>query len=47
MGITVLLQMTAFYIVKYIVYIALILGAIVLGKTWATHSKNGKEKAEE
>lgn len=47
MGIVTLLQMTAFYIVKYIVYIAIILGAVVLGKTWATHSKNKKNKAED
>lgn len=47
MGIATLLQMTAFYIVKYIVYIVIILGAIVLGKNWAAHSKKGKEKIEE
>lgn len=47
MGIATLLQMTAFYIVKYIVYIAIILGAVVLGKTWADHSKKGKEKSED
>lgn len=47
MGIATLLQMTAFYIVKYIVYIAIILGAVVLGKTWAAHSKKGKKKLED
>ena len=46
MGIATLLQMTAFYIVKYIVYIAIILGAVVLGKRWADHSKKEKEKTE-
>ena len=45
MGITTLLQMTAFYIVKFVVYIAIILGAVVLGKNWAAHSK--KEKKED
>lgn len=45
MGITTLLQMTAFYIVKFVVYIAIILGAVVLGKNWAAHSK--KEKTED
>jgi len=47
MGIATLLQMTAFYIVKYIVYIGIILGAVVLGKKWAAHSKKEKEQTED
>lgn len=39
MGVSSLLGMTAFYIVKYLVYIAIVIAAIFAGKAWASHSK--------
>lgn len=44
MGVSSLLGMTAFYMVKYLVYIAIVIAAIFTGKAWASHSK--KKKAE-
>ena len=43
MGVSNLLGMTAFYIVKYLVYIAIVIAAIFTGKAWASHSKNKKQ----
>lgn len=43
MGIQILLTMTAFYIVKYLIYILVVIAGVFVGKTWADKSKKKKE----
>ena len=42
MGIGTLLTWTGFYVVKYVVYIAVVVAAIFVGKAWAEKSKKAK-----
>ena len=43
MGIQTLLTMTAFYIVKYLIYILVVIAGVFVGKTWADKSEKKKE----
>jgi hypothetical protein len=46
MGLQTLLGMTAFYIVKYILYIAIVVAGIFVGKKWADKNSKKKETQE-
>lgn len=37
---------TGFYLVKYIAYIAIVVGAVFVGKAWGDHSKEKKQTIE-
>lgn len=38
---------TGFYLVKYIIYIAIVVGAVLLGKVWGDHSKAKKQELKD
>lgn len=44
MGLAKLAQMTAFYMVKYLVYIGVIICAVFAGKAWGSKKKKSEEQ---